>query len=99
MVKHDYSEFDDLLKQGFTVRKASNVTGIIYGVALRRAHKIGWDKTWRSKPVRDIVFRKIKISDEEILRKHDNGESRKSIAEDAGCSRERIRQILKQNRR
>lgn len=96
--KHNYyDKFDSLLVEGYTIKKASDFTGIPYASARRRAIKIGWNIKWRKKPIRDSTNSKIKISHGEILSRYDNGECQSSIARDAGCSRERIRQIIKQN--
>lgn len=91
-------EFLNLLDEGYGVANASRKLEIKYSDGYKVARDHGWSRKFKNKKINKKVtfgvFKQITLSLEEILERYNSGESQSSIAKSAGCSRERIRQIV-----
>lgn len=102
MTPEQLEQFLELLTDGASVAYASRAVGFEnQNQAYTVARENDWDRSMRNAKKYPnhttpamLRQRRITLSEEEILRRYDEGESQTSIAKDAGVSRERIRQIV-----
>lgn len=92
-----------MLWEGYTISAACRELNLNYNAAYRIAKKNGWSRNLRNTSVcRNSNYgehRKTKLSEEEIFKRYDDGETLSSIGGLAGVSCEYIRQLVKRSGR
>lgn len=85
------NELERLLRSGLPLGRARRQVKLSQIPARKVATMIGWDTSWVTPPVRDHVG---SMKKSEVVARVHAGESLAVVAERAGVSRERIRQML-----
>lgn len=97
----DQDKLMELLLEGYSVSAACRELRIPYNKGYTIARQMGWTKKLRDKRVSRNpnygLHLKMTLSEEEVVRRYENGERQTAIAKDANVSREYIRQIVKRN--